>query len=86
MTPLARLRAKAEQRAWEVFRRQHGAALPRPPEPGRLRKALWAAWGLLLGVCFMLAWLVALVVVAPVLLLLSPLLWAWRRLLGGEGD
>jgi cytochrome c oxidase assembly factor CtaG len=32
----------------------------------------------------MAGWLVALVVIAPLMLLAAPIIWAWRRLLEGE--
>jgi hypothetical protein len=77
---MSRLRRYLEARAWARFRRQHGAGIPRPL--GRLRKALRTAWGLLAGFLFAAAWLLVL----PALVVGAPVLWAWRRLLGGEED
>jgi hypothetical protein len=75
-----RLRAWLRARAWARFRRRYGAAIARPP--GRLRKALRAAWGLALGVLFMAAWAVALLLAIPVAALaavLALIAWIVRR-------
>jgi hypothetical protein len=68
----AGIRAAAEEHAWNRFRRRYGAAVPCPP--GLLRRLSRAVWGLLAGAMFMVAWLLALAVIA------APVVLAWKML------